>query len=71
MKRYMRGMGFYLLMFAVIIAIFTLTTAPKQQDKDIYSDLILKIQQGEVPRFQLQAEKGIVHHGIHVSDGQG
>lgn len=48
MKRYLKGMGFYLVIFVAIVTIFSLTSMPKQQERDIYSDLILKIQQGEV-----------------------
>ena len=53
MKRYLRGMGFYLVIFIAIIAIFSLTTSPEKQKKDIYSDLILKIQQGEVTELSV------------------
>ncbi len=53
MKRYLRGMGFYLLLFSIIIAIFTLTSTPGNVDKNIYSDLVLKIQQGEVTELSV------------------
>lgn len=53
MKRYLRGIGFYLLMFVVIMTIYSLTSMPKQQDKYVYSDLILKIQQGEVSELSV------------------
>ena len=48
MKRYIKGIGFYVLLFLVIVMIFTMTSMPDKQTKEIYSDLILKIQQGEV-----------------------
>ena len=53
MKKPLKGIAFYLLLFAVIVAIFSFTSAPKQKDKDIYSDLILKIQQGEVTELSV------------------
>lgn len=53
MKKSLKGVAFYLLLFAVIVAIFSFTSAPKQKDKDIYSDLILKIQQGEVTELSV------------------
>lgn len=53
MKRYLRGMGFYLLLFSIIVAIFTLTSTPGDVDKNIYSDLVLKIQQGEVTELSV------------------
>ena len=53
MKKSLKGVAFYLLLFAVIVAIFSFTSAPKQKEKDIYSDLILKIQQGEVSELSV------------------
>ncbi len=53
MKKSLKGIAFYLLLFAVIVAIFSFTSAPKQKDKDIYSDLILKIQQGDVSELSV------------------
>ena len=53
MKKPLKGIAFYLLLFAVIVAIFSFTSAPKQKEKDIYSDLILKIQQGEVSELSV------------------
>ena len=48
MKGYMKGIGFYVLLFFLIIFIFTMTSMPGRESKLIYSDLVLKIQQGEV-----------------------
>ncbi len=48
MKRYIRGIGFYALLFFIIVAIYAVTSMPDKQTKEIYSDLVLKIQQGEV-----------------------
>ena len=53
MKKSLKGIAFYLLLFAVIVAIFSFTSAPKQKDKDIYSDLILKIQKGDVSELSV------------------
>ncbi len=53
MKRYFRGVGFYLLLFFVIVAIFWMTSMPGEQGKEIYSDLILKIQQGQVTELSV------------------
>ncbi len=53
MKRYFKSMGIYVLLFAIIVAIFSLTSAPTQPDKDIYSDLVLKIKQGEVTELSV------------------
>ena len=53
MKRYLKGMSFYLVVFIAILVIFSLTSSPGKPDKDIYSDLILKIQQGEVTELSV------------------
>ncbi len=53
MKRYIKGAGFYLLLFFVIVMIFWMTSMPGQQSKEIYSDLILKIQQEQVTELSV------------------
>ncbi len=53
MKKTIKGIGFYLIMFAVIIAIFTFVSSPEETNKEVYSDLILKIQQGEVSELSV------------------
>ncbi len=53
MKRYIKGVGFYVLLFFVIVMIFWMTSMPGQQTKEIYSDLILKIQQEEVTELSV------------------
>ncbi len=53
MKRYIKGVGFYLLLFFVIVAIFWATSLPGEKEKQIYSDLIVKIQQGEVTELSV------------------
>ncbi len=53
-KRYIKGVSFYLLLFFVIVAIFWSTsTLPGKAEKEIYSDLIVKIQQGEVTKLSV------------------
>ena len=53
MKRSFKGLGIYLLMVAVIIAVFSLTSKPAEKDNSIYSDLIIKIQQGQVNEISI------------------
>ncbi len=53
MKRYFKSIGIYVLLFAIIVAIFSLTSAPTQPDEDVYSDLVLKIKQGEVTELSV------------------
>ncbi len=51
MKRYLKGLGFYLILFAIIVGIFSLTSTPGVEENEIYSDLIVKIQNGEVDKI--------------------
>ncbi len=53
MKRYLKGIGFYVILFLVITMIFGLTSLPGEQDKKIYSDLIRKIQQEQVTELSV------------------
>ena len=53
MKRYLKGIGFYVILFLVITMIFGLTSLPGEQDKEIYSDLIRKIQQEQVTELSV------------------
>ena len=53
MKRYIKGIGFYVLLFFLIVFIFTMTSMPQEGSKQIYSDLVLKIQQGQVTELSV------------------
>lgn len=54
MKRTFRSIAFYLAMIAVIIAIYSFTSGTGQKEqKSIYSDLIIKIQQGDVAELSV------------------
>lgn len=54
MKRTFRSIAFYLVMIAVIVAIYSLTSDTGQKEqKSIYSDLIIKIQQGDVAELSV------------------
>ena len=53
MKRYFKGIGFYIVLFLAILLIFSLTTSPEKKSKDIYSDLVLKIQNEEVTELSV------------------
>ncbi len=53
MKKTMKGIGFYLIMFAIIIGIFTFVSSPEEANNEVYSDLIIKIQQGEVSELSV------------------
>lgn len=54
MKRTFRSIAFYLAMIAVIVAIYSFTSgAGQKEQKSIYSDLIIKIQQGDVAELSV------------------
>lgn len=53
MKKHFRGFGFYIVLFLAILLIFSLTTSPDKKSKDIYSDLVLKIQNEEVTELSI------------------
>ncbi len=53
MKKYLRGFGFYLVLFAIILAIFTLTSMPDNTTNYIYSDLLNMIREGQVKELQI------------------
>ena len=54
MKRTFRSIAFYLAMSAVIVAIYSFTSGTGQKEqKSIYSDLIIKIQQGDVAELSV------------------
>ncbi len=53
MRRYIKGVGFYVLLFFIIVMVFWMTSMPGSQTKEIYSDLIQKIQQEEVTELSV------------------
>ena len=48
MKKYMKNFGFYILLFAIIMVIFTMYTNLPAEDSKTYNDLYKKIVAGEV-----------------------
>ncbi|MBQ2931809.1 MAG: ATP-dependent zinc metalloprotease FtsH [Clostridia bacterium] len=53
MKKYLRGLGFYLVLFLMIITIFVLTSMPQTTTTYIYSDLLNMIRSGQVKELQI------------------
>ncbi|MEG1442323.1 MAG: ATP-dependent metallopeptidase FtsH/Yme1/Tma family protein, partial [Oscillospiraceae bacterium] len=53
MKKYLKGSWLYILLFLIIIMIFLMTSMPNKQAKEIYSDLVVKIQNQEVTELQV------------------
>ena len=53
MKKGLRGLGFYIILFLAILAIFIMTSLPETQTRYVYSDLISMIEKGEVTEIQI------------------
>lgn len=53
MRKYLRGLSFYIILFLIIIMIFVLTSLPENQTKYVYSDLVTMIQNEQVKELQL------------------
>ena len=53
MKKYLKGIGFYLLLFLVILMVFFMTRVTPKQDKDVYSELVRDIQNHEVSEISI------------------
>lgn len=53
MKKHFKGFGFYLLLFMVIIMVFMMTRVTPQQERGVYSDLVIKIQNHEVSEISI------------------
>ena len=52
-KKYLKGIGFYLLLFLVILMVFFMTRVTPKQDKDVYSELVRDIQNHEVSEISI------------------
>ncbi len=53
MKKYLRGLGFYLILFLIIITIFVLTSMPETKATYVYSDLLNMVRTGQVKELQV------------------
>jgi cell division protease FtsH len=59
LKKYFRGISFYILLFVVILMIFTLYNLPDKAGQKVYSDLISLIEQGQVKELEIIDLKAI------------
>ncbi len=53
MKKTLRGIGFYVILFLIILAIFVMTSIPETATKYVYSDLITMIKNQQVAEMQI------------------
>ncbi len=68
MKKYFRGISFYILLFVVILIIFTLYNMPDEMEQKDYSDLVRLIQQNEVTKLEVMEHSAaaILNNGERV-----
>ncbi|WHH57559.1 ATP-dependent zinc metalloprotease FtsH [Petroclostridium sp. X23] len=59
MKKYFKGISFYILLFVVILMIFTLYNLPNKTEQKVYSDLVRLIQAGQVKELEIIDRKVI------------
>ena len=52
-RNYLRGIGFYVILFLIIMMIFVMTSFPQNQTSYVYSDLVSMIQGGHVKELQV------------------
>ena len=53
LKKTFRGIGFYLVLFLIILAIFVMTSMPEPTTKYVYSDLVSLIEKGAVAEMEV------------------
>lgn len=52
-KKYLKGFGFYLVLFFIILMVFFMTRVTPRQEQGVYSDLVIKIQNHEVSEISI------------------
>lgn len=53
MKRYLKGLSFYIILFLIILVIGVMISMPKSETRMVYSDLVTKIQAGQVKELEI------------------
>ena len=53
LKNHLRGIGFYVILFLIIMMIFVMTSFPQNQTQYIYSDLVTMVKSGQVKEIQI------------------
>ena len=59
MKKYFRGISFYILLFVVILMIFSLYAIPSKSEQKVYSDVVRDINAGQVQELEIVDKKGV------------
>ncbi len=60
MKKNLKGLGFYAVLFLIIAAVFVLTSMPEQSTKYVYSDLVGMIKSGKVAQIKMNSTEADV-----------
>ena len=53
LKNHLRGIGFYIILFLIIMMIFVMTSFPQNQTQYIYSDLVTMVKEGQVKELEI------------------
>lgn len=61
-KKFFRNFGFYIVLSIVIFMVFFLTRVTPQQDTNVYSDLVMKIQNHEVSEISITENTATVKY---------
>lgn len=70
MKKYLKNIGFYLILFIVIILVFTMTRVSPERENGIYSDLVRSIQNHEVSEISIVSDIATVKYKNSDSEQQ-
>ena len=62
MKKYLKGISFYLLLFLVILMVFFMTRVTPTQEEGVYSDLVRSIQNHEVSEISIVDDVATVRY---------
>ncbi len=70
MKKYLKNIGFYLILFIIIILVFTMTRVSPERENGIYSDLVRSIQNHEVSEISIVSDIATVKYKNSDSEQQ-
>ena len=70
MKKYFKGLGFYVVLTAIILLVFAMTRVTPEQENGIYSDLVRSIQNHEVSEISIVSDIATVKYKNSDSEQQ-
>ncbi len=70
MKKYFKGLGFYVVLTVIILLVFAMTRVTPEQENGIYSDLVRSIQNHEVSEISIVSDIATVKYKNSDSEQQ-